>query len=1702
MSGTTTSSIFVARFAGDVFPDSRKNDLVIYTDLPSQQILIGAKTSPDGEGGDDFPREALVISDSNVRIPGVAHFDNEINMNGALRVNEEIVINGEFTVNSEMTMVNRLNVTDAKLEGELHVVSEETGDTVLYAAAGSNILLNEDTDVRVRRRFRVITPSSSSSDVVDGAAFEVDDEESRRGVYVGLPLFASREAAFEGDVRVRDGTFSVTDSNVQVGARLDVRAPLVTYDDFVVFAAPGGGTGDLVLAADGQKVAIHRRLDVSCNVAVAGDAAFTGPTFRMTPRDSDTPAVSADDSLVRVTREFEATSNVRVLGDAAFTGGSLAFSPDDDNPDVEIDAAALYVDDSCTTLNVLLCARSNADVTGDLTIFDSTNFTEDETPIFTASSSAQEVRCFRDTFVEGAELTVKNGDDGAGNAWPALTVKDSGVSMFRSVLVDSNAEITDGLTVHGDATVFGETVLDDGVRVRGDTRLRHGSLTVDPTGGSVVFSAEANKVEVTRRLEARCNLTIGGDLQATGGLKVEAGGTIAFEVDAQSVTSYREVEMNSNVRVVDADLTLSDGTFDVTYTGTDNPSNSALSVRDVGGVNVRRDLDVVGDTSMTGDLSVLYNAEGGSGPAFRVERGAGRRIVTSDLDWRVEGAGIDVFDGTHFTFRVDNESNVVSDTSDAGVDVFRRLRVMDGAGLEVDLGDGEEGYFRVRRAGDGGIDAKTLGVFAVDAGEESVFYGKVRCAASSASSSNDILTVENDGIEATRRLSVRCNIDVQGGDLRIRDGEFEVSWPPTVENNGNDIAFSITDEQALFRRDVRVAGGAFEVRPVASGENAALAVTDSGINATRDVSVSEGCNLTVQGGGALSVRGDGGRFEVVTSGAQDAVASLSATDDAVTVRRYMDVANDTTRFEVSEAFEVIASSPSSGLPLLEMNDEYVKIGRDTHVRSNLTVAGDVDIAGTVRSDRFTIENDLIVGGDTDLSGVLRVSPSSSNDATTLTVSDGMLEVEGDVVVRDSLDVTTGRVRLRRGDFTIFDDAEAMTPLFSVLAEDADSVVDDGRKAGVTARAELHAECNVDASRDVLVRGALTVNTVSTFDGSEIDRALYADNDRVEINRDTEVTGDVDVRGNLAVREAGGGAVLVLDAAALEVRRDALLRCNLRVDGAVAFDSPDSVLTFGSNVMTIAPDKVTIREDLDVEGDRTRIYSSNTDVFGRFRVNPVQAGVPVLDVRDTRVEVNRRLDVKGGDVGVSGNVRVDSNLAVYGNTDLYRPLVVRPGGVDAPRVLTVDAAQGVKVGADLEASSNLNVLGNASFVGGSLFRVDTAQGGRAFSASASNIELRRGVNVASNLAVAGDATLSGEFTVGPDENVGFAIDADRVQVSGRDLRVSDAAFLVDSGNSTLRGDLSVAPGGFEVLAVDGDEVEMNRPLRLIGAADVSGNLTVRHQGTPSLEVREAEVRLHRRLDTSCNVTVRGISDLRGDLSVRPSSSSSEAFAVTDGGVKVSRDIEAEGSLSVGGATDISGDLSVTLEGFLAASVTNEFVRVCRDLDVKSNLSVDADANIRGDLRVNPGGLDVLRVNGLSVDVDRDLNVDGDVTVTGEVNSMSDARIKTNLRPIQGALDKVRRLKGYVYNRSDYDGHDKKLLQQRTTTNNKSSERDLIGFVAQEVLEVVPEVVRLDAAKTGLYSVCYANMVALLTEGIKEMAADNARLSERVTALEKR
>lgn len=92
--------------------------------------------------------------------------------------------------------------------------------------------------------------------------------------------------------------------------------------------------------------------------------------------------------------------------------------------------------------------------------------------------------------------------------------------------------------------------------------------------------------------------------------------------------------------------------------------------------------------------------------------------------------------------------------------------------------------------------------------------------------------------------------------------------------------------------------------------------------------------------------------------------------------------------------------------------------------------------------------------------------------------------------------------------------------------------------------------------------------------------------------------------------------------------------------------------------------------------------------------------------------------------------------------------------------------------------------------------------------------------------------------------------------------------------------------------------------------------------------------------------------------------------------------------------------------------------------------------------------------------------GDFTATGDVIAYSDLRVKENIKPLTGALSKVMQLQGYYYNRND--------LKDTSTK---------IGFIAQEVEPVIPELVTYDALQDK-YGVSYGNATALLVEAIKE------------------
>jgi len=107
----------------------------------------------------------------------------------------------------------------------------------------------------------------------------------------------------------------------------------------------------------------------------------------------------------------------------------------------------------------------------------------------------------------------------------------------------------------------------------------------------------------------------------------------------------------------------------------------------------------------------------------------------------------------------------------------------------------------------------------------------------------------------------------------------------------------------------------------------------------------------------------------------------------------------------------------------------------------------------------------------------------------------------------------------------------------------------------------------------------------------------------------------------------------------------------------------------------------------------------------------------------------------------------------------------------------------------------------------------------------------------------------------------------------------------------------------------------------------------------------------------------------------------------------------------------------------------------------------------------------------------LDVNGTIRATGDVIAFSDARVKDNVVTIDNALDKVNRLRGVTYTRNDIEDKQTKM-----------------GVIAQEVLEVIPEVVQQDIE--GNYSVAYGNMNGLLIEAIKELKAEIEELKSRL------
>jgi len=106
--------------------------------------------------------------------------------------------------------------------------------------------------------------------------------------------------------------------------------------------------------------------------------------------------------------------------------------------------------------------------------------------------------------------------------------------------------------------------------------------------------------------------------------------------------------------------------------------------------------------------------------------------------------------------------------------------------------------------------------------------------------------------------------------------------------------------------------------------------------------------------------------------------------------------------------------------------------------------------------------------------------------------------------------------------------------------------------------------------------------------------------------------------------------------------------------------------------------------------------------------------------------------------------------------------------------------------------------------------------------------------------------------------------------------------------------------------------------------------------------------------------------------------------------------------------------------------------------------------------------------------------GHTTLADSWVTRSSRRFKTNVQPLAGALEKVEQLQGVSYERKADGKHE-------------------IGVVAEDVDQVVPELVSLDPETKEVQSVDYARLTALLIEAVKSQGAEIQQLRKQVSKL---
>ncbi|MFF5112068.1 tail fiber domain-containing protein [Streptosporangium sp. NPDC000509] len=425
------------------------------------------------------------------------------------------------------------------------------------------------------------------------------------------------------------------------------------------------------------------------------------------------------------------------------------------------------------------------------------------------------------------------------------------------------------------------------------------------------------------------------------------------------------------------------------------------------------------------------------------------------------------------------------------------------------------------------------------------------------------------------------------------------------------------------------------------------------------------------------------------------------------------------------------------------------------------------------------------------------------------------------------------------------------------------------------------------------------------------------------------------------------------------------------------------------------------------------------------------------------------------------------------------------------------------------------------------------------------------------ATSGDRVhLAGSLTVDGNVGVGTASPATKLHVSGSTQLQGDTAVRGRLEVNTPEGGLTVLPTGNVGVGTANPTVKLHVSgvTLLQGDASVSGKLVV--NGDPGLNVLPTGNVGVGTANPAAKLHVSGVTLLQGDASVSgklvvngqsglnvlptgnvgvgTASPTAKLEVVGGGGQSV--DLVVNGRLR---SDNNDGGLWVASDRFVGGFETNKIglwnggfhlaVLPSGNVGVgttnpTTKLHVNGSTWIQGDTFVSGRIVMQTRLGWMYLHASA-FNAPGTgysvpagqgADWNGPTGGPSDLRLKTDLRPVNHALGLVTRLQAVRYQWGE-EGlrhftrgiedtmcagpgataqQDQEVGQQQLATALAELEGDRVGFVAQEVEAVLPELVH---EVNGYKHIRYQHLTALLAEAIKEQDAVLRALSSEVTAL---